>query len=195
MDKDLEFRIYIKIVNVFQNWLKWFYFLIQAVSLLDFHYYVVYIPRYRKVFFMQRFFPKVAKLYSSLFYACFPLSDALACFKTYVNNFLAYLSFNLCLYWPSFKSQHHHHQSLHHHPLHRNLYITILYIAISTSPSCTSQSHTIIFFITICKSSNFTLQSLHTLFFITQSLHHHLLHHSFYVRIFFTVVVLFNSSL
>ena len=86
------------------------------------------------------------------------------------------------------------------HLLNRNititsLYITILYIAISTSSSCTSQSYTIIFFITICKSSNFTLQSLHTVFFITQSLHHHLLHHSFYVRIFFTVVVLFNSSL
>ena len=44
--KDLEFKMYITIVNAFQDWLKWSFFLIQAVSLLDFHDSVVYIPRY-----------------------------------------------------------------------------------------------------------------------------------------------------
>ena len=84
------FSILITLVDVLQNWLNGFHFLLLVAGLLvirdsDFS---VTIPRCYKDVYVNSIFPHTAKLWNSLLIECFPLNYNLSGFKSRINRHL-----------------------------------------------------------------------------------------------------------
>ena len=90
--RNAVFSVGIFLVDVHLNWLNWFNFFIFEVSLLVFLIDCTTIPRYYKYVYVNRFFPRAARilahLWSSLPIECFPLTYDPVSFNLFVLLFL-----------------------------------------------------------------------------------------------------------
>ena len=85
------FSMGITLVDVLQNWLNWFHFLVLEVGLLvsdKLHDFSVTIPKYDKDVYVNSFFPRTARLWNPLPIECFPATYDLSGFKSRINRHL-----------------------------------------------------------------------------------------------------------
>ena len=84
------FSILVTLVDVLQNWLNGFHFLLLVAGLLVIRdsKFSVTIPRCYKDVYVSSIFPHTAKLWNSLLIECFPLNYNLSGFKSRINRHL-----------------------------------------------------------------------------------------------------------